>query len=161
MKTIIKAIIAIAMMGLISFNTNAQKTNDVPQAILTSFSYKYPQAQLKNWKEKEGAYVASFTMDNKKYRACYSKDGNWLNTEREIKHTSDLPADLRSYLKTSTYASWKIDDMKRVHTPSQDMYQVLVDNHGGNSLRYEDAVSAEDRLLSFDDGGKLINVKEL
>jgi hypothetical protein len=51
--------------------------------------------------------------------------------------------------------------MKRVHTPSQDMYQVLVDNHGGNSLRYEDAVSAEDRLLSFDDGGKLINVKEL
>ncbi|HEY4326821.1 MAG TPA: PepSY-like domain-containing protein [Mucilaginibacter sp.] len=161
MKTIIKITIVFAAISMVSFNTYAQKNKDIPQAILTSFSYKYPQAQLKNWEEKKSTYVASFVMQDKKYQAYYSKDGNWLNTESKIKRTSDLPADMRSYLKTSTYASWKIDEMKRVHTPTQDMYQVHLDNHGGNSLRYEDAISAEDRLLSFDDNGKLINVKVL
>jgi hypothetical protein len=161
MKDIIKTICLVAVIGLISFNTMAQKTVGISQAALNNFSAKYPQALVKNWKEKQSNYLVRFTMDGKKYQASYSKDGNWLMTERNVKHMATLPPDLRTYLKSNGYASWNIDDMKKIHSPGKDEYQLHVDNHSGSPFRYSDAVSADDRMLSFDVRGKLIEVKEL
>jgi hypothetical protein len=161
MKNIVKTIALIFIMVSISFNTMAQKTDGVSQNTLSAFSAKYPHAQVKNWKEKKGIDMATFTMDGKKYQASYSQDGNWLMTERIVRHMASLPEELRSYLKTSKYASWNIDDMKKVHMPGQDEYQLHVDNHSGSPFRYNDAVSADDQMLRFDVRGKLLNVKEL
>jgi hypothetical protein len=148
-------------MGLLSFQALAQKNNKVPQAILTAFSAKFPQSHVKNWKSTRNAYVAYFTIDNKKCAATYSKTGEWISTERDIKRRSGLPADLQSFLKTSSYASWHIDDMQRVHTPLQSMYVIKLDNHSGSPFEYEDMGSAENKALSFDDSGKLIKVVNL
>jgi len=153
----VKTIIIIAAMGMISYNTMAQKSNnDVPQAVLAAFSAKYPQVQLKGWKTKDKMYIASFVMDSKKYKASYSDNGDWLNTVRNIRHTSSLPDQARIYLKKSSYASWHIDNMQKLATPLQNMYQVEVDNASGNKILYEDAVSFEDKMLCFNDNGELI-----
>jgi hypothetical protein len=146
----VKTIILIAAIGLISYSAMAQKAyNNVPQAVLTAFSAKYPQAQLKGWKTKDNTCIAKFVMNNKKYKASYSNDGNWLNTVRNIRHTSSLPDQARLYLKKSSYASWHIDNMQKLATPIQNMYQVEVDNASGNKILYEDAVSFEDKMLAL------------
>jgi len=158
MKSVqIKTIILIAAMWIISYSSMAQKgTEGVPQAVLTAFSAKYPQAQLKKWKTNHNMYTARFVMDNKKYEALYSGDGSWVNTVRNIRHSANLPDQVRLYLKKSSYASWHIDNMERLRTPSQNLYQVEVDNASGNRILYEDAVSFEDKMLCFNDNGKLI-----
>jgi len=160
MKNIIKNISLIVAIGLISCNAFAQSSN-VPQAALTAFANKYPQALVKKWKSTNDAYMAYFMNDNKKYVASYSKTGEWVRTEREISHPSGLPAGVQSFLKTSTYASWHIDDMMRIRTPLQNMYVIKLDNHSGSPFEYEDTGSAEDKKLSFNDSGKLINVVSL
>jgi hypothetical protein len=158
MKNIIKNISLIVTIGLISLSAIAQKNNNVPQAVLTAFSAKYPQAQVKNWKTASDVYVAHFINDNKKYAASYSQTGAWISTERDISRPSGLPAELQSFLKTGTYASWHIDDMKRVRTPLQNMYEIQLDNHSGSPFDYEDMGSAENKMLCFNDNGKLIKV---
>jgi hypothetical protein len=155
----IKAIILIATMGIYSYDSLAQKAIvTLPQAVLTSFTAKYPQAQVKSWKMKGDISTASFAMDNKKYKAAFYDNGNWINTVRNIRHTSSLPNQVRLYLKGSRYASWHIDDMKRLRTPAQNMYEVEVDNNSGNKIAYEGGGSIEDQMLYFDDSGKLIKV---
>ncbi|HZY39433.1 MAG TPA: PepSY-like domain-containing protein [Mucilaginibacter sp.] len=161
MKNILKSTFLAAAAGMIAFSAIAQKKNDVPQAVLTAFSTKYPQAQVKKWKPSGDTYLARFTNDNKKYQASYSKTGEWISTEREIDRPSGLPTELQSFLKTSTYASWHIDDMKRVRTPMQNMYVIKLDNHSGSPFDYEDMGSAENKSLSFNDNGKLIKVVSL
>jgi hypothetical protein len=146
-----------AVTGLISTRLSAQKTIGIPQAVITAFSAKYPQAQVKKWKTNKTNYVAIFKLENEKYAAYWSKDGNWLKTENNINRPA-LPVEVQAYLKKGEYASWHIDDMKKVLTPDQNTYQLHIDNHSGSPLRYEDANTADDKLLSFDTNGKLIKV---
>jgi hypothetical protein len=153
----VKTIVLIAAIGLISYSAMAQQTDkNVPPAVIKEFSAKYPGVQLKSWKAKDKAYIASFIMNNKVYEASYSGDGTWINTERNIRHISSLPFGAKSYLKTGSYASWHIDNMERVRTPMQNMYEVEVDNNSGNQMVYENAGSVEDKMLCFNDDGKLI-----
>jgi hypothetical protein len=158
MKTLkVKTIVLIAAIGLISYGAMAQQTGkDVPPAVVKEFSTKYPAAQLKSWKAKDNAYIASFVMDNKVYEATYSGDGAWINTERTIRHISSLPEGAKLYLKNGYFASWHIDNMERVRTPMQNMYEVEVDNNSGNQMVYENAGSVEDKMLCFNDEGRLI-----
>jgi len=161
MKNIIKKISLIVAIGLISLHVFGQRNKDVPQAVVNTFSSKYPQAYVKKWKSTNDAYMVYFNNNNKKYIASWSKTGEWIKTERDISNQSDLPAELQSYLKTGQYASWHIDDMMRVRTPQQNMYVIKVDNHSGSPFDYEDTGSAENRMLSFNDSGKLLKVTSL
>ncbi len=157
MKNLVKTIVLIAAIGLISYGTMAQQSGkNVPLAVVKEFSAKYPGVQLNSWKAKDNAYIASFIMNNKSYKASYSADGTWVNTERTIRHISSLPAGAKSYLKNGYFASWHIDNMERVLTPVQNMYEVEVDNNNGNQIAYENAGSVEDKMLCFNDDGKLI-----
>lgn len=155
----IKTLILIAAMGIITIPAMAQNANNiVPQNVQTAFSSKYPQAQLKAWKVKHDTCMAMFTLNTKKYVAKYAKDGDWYSTERIIRHESSLPPEVQAYLKTSKYASWYIDDMRKVNTPMQSMYVVYLDNDNGNQMVYENVGSVVDRALCFNDNGKLVKV---
>jgi hypothetical protein len=158
----IKSITLIAAIGLISFTVKAQQMNGAtPQAVQSAFTAKYPTAQVKKWKTKKDTSVAVFTMSGKKYEAQYAGNGNWLSTARFLHHKSSLPMETREYLKTSKFASWHIDDMKKVHMPGSDMYEVFIDNNSGNKEAYENAGSVSSRELCFDLNGKLKQVVNL
>jgi len=155
-------IVLVAAMGAISFHTEAQNSKNVPQALAAAFTAKYPEAQLKRWKNDHNIYSAVFLMNNKKYQASFADNGTWIKTARNIRHISNLPAEVRSFLKTNGYASWHIDNMTRLRTPVQNTYQVEVDNASGNvKWIYEDAGSLEDKMLSFNDQGKLLKTTDL
>lgn len=155
----VKTIALIVVMGLISYNSMAQKATEmVPQAVLTAFSVKYPQEQLKNWKTKNNMYIASFAMANEKYKASFSNDGSWLSTETKIRKKANLPLQVQAYLKKSDYASWYVERMEKVQTPLQNMYQVQIDNNSGNPTSYSNAGALENKMLSFNRDGKLLKV---
>jgi hypothetical protein len=162
MKTFIaKTIVLITVFGFISYSAMAQFSKEIPQAAKTAFAAKYPQAELKKWKTDKDTAIAVYMQDGKKWEASFDKNGAWLRTERSIKHESSLPPEAMSYLKTSTYASWHIDDITKVNTPTVDMYRVYVDNHSGSPFSYESGGAAIDRVLSFDVNGKLVKVQNL
>lgn len=156
MKNMIRNISLFVALGLMSVTALAQNPYNIPQNVAAALSSKYPNAQVKKWRSSKGTYIAFFTNDNKKYKATYSGDGAWINTERDIRHESALPENLQSFLKTGTYASWHIDAMRRVRTPQANLYEVVLDNHSGSPSEYTGGGSAIDKELCFDDNGTLI-----
>ncbi len=162
MKTFIaKTIVLIALTGFISYSAMAQFGTYVHQAAKNAFAAKYPQAELKRWKTNKDTGIAVYQQDGKKYEASFDKNGVWLRTERSIMNEPGLPPEAMSYLKTSKYASWHIDDIKKVNTPTMDIYRIYVDNHSGSLFSYESGGAANDRVLTFDANGKLINIINL
>jgi hypothetical protein len=155
MKTL-KTLILAAAMGMISYHTMAQKGNGVPQPVIADFSSKYPGVQVKNWKTEKNQYVASFRMNRRQCRAFYAMNGDWLNTEVEMRHIKNLSPDIRAALRHSRYASYHIDEVKRLRTPNEEMYILEVDNNSGNKMIYDNVGSFDDQLLYFNHNGRLI-----
>jgi hypothetical protein len=155
----IKTIILVTAMGIISYSAIAQKTENVPQAVLTSFTAKYPQASVKKWEMNKGQYLAVFTMDKQRSSASFSKDGSWLSTQTDIR-ISKLPADIRYSLRNSRYASYTIDNVKDVQMPSKNIYQLEVDNDSGNKMVYNNVGLVDDELLFFSQHGRLLESKD-
>jgi hypothetical protein len=162
MKRFIMKISLIAAIGLISFSAQAQnRTHNVPQAVVTAFSATYPKAKLRHWRINKDTCIASFKWADRKYEAYYSKNGDWIRSEREIRHKTSLPEGAQLFLKSGRYASWHIDDLQNVSTPSHSLFLVSVDNNSGNPVSYSDNGSVENKMLYFDDRGKLIKVIDL
>jgi hypothetical protein len=161
MKRFMIGITFIAAIVLISYSAQAQKTRDnVPQAVLTAFSATYPQASLKNWKINKDTCIASFKFADRKYEAFYLKNGKWIQSERTVRHKTTLPEDAQLFLKTGKYASWHIDDLQNLKTPSKSLFLVSIDNNSGNPVSY-DGGSVESKMLYFNDRGKLVRVTAL
>lgn len=162
MKRFILRIIFIAAIGLVSCSVQAQKRADnVPQPVVTAFSATYPGAKLKNWKINKDTFIASFKLADKKYQAYYSKNGDWIQSEQKIRNKTSLPQGAQLFLKTGKYASWHIDNLQNVSSPSNSLFLVSIDNNSGNPVSYSDNGSVENKILYFDDSGKLIKVIDL
>ena len=161
MKRLITRISFIAAIGLIWYSAQAQKGKDnVPPAVLAVFSATYPQADLKNWKINKDTCIATFKLANRKYEAFYLKNGDWIQSERNIRHKTTLPELAQLFLKTGKYASWHIDALQTIKMPSKSFFLVSIDNNSGNPVSY-DGGSVESKMLYFNDNGKLVRVTEL
>ena len=151
----------IVAISLISYCAQAQKGRDnVPQAVLTDFSANYPQARVKNWKINKDTCIASFKLADRKYEAFYSENGNWIRSERIMRHRKSLPEDAQLFLKTGKYASWHIDELQNIKMRSKSLFVVLIDNNSGNPVSY-DGGSVESKKLYFNVDGKLVRVTAL
>jgi hypothetical protein len=158
MKTLkFKYCILVAAIGMLSYSAMAQKGSmNTPQIVRTAFANQYPQANLKKWSMDKGQYVAIFRYNKRDWQAHYSAGGNWLSSERSIKHMGSLPYSLRSALKSSKYASYYVDNMARLQMPSGNTYRLRVDNNSGNKMAYENAGSVDNETLYFSEHGRLI-----
>jgi hypothetical protein len=155
MKNLKNVVLAVAM-GMISSYTLAQKGNDIPQSVINDFSSKYPGITVKNWKTKDNQYVASFKMNGRQCQAFYALNDEWLNTEITMRHLKNLSPVVRNAIRHSKYASYHIDDVKRLWTPHVEMFIVEVDNISGNKMLYDNIGSFDDQLLYFSHNGRLI-----
>ena len=86
-----------------------------PKAVSDAFMKKFPTATKISWgKEGPKEWEAEFTLNGDKISANFGQEGNWLETEQEIK-ASSLPAAVLSNVKTK-YATWKIAEADKTET---------------------------------------------
>jgi len=68
-----------------------QGQKDVPKAVQKTFENKYPGENDPDWhKDDNGNYESNFKIDGKSFRADFSPNGEWIETESDI-DKKDLP----------------------------------------------------------------------
>lgn len=89
--------ILFAQLFLVPLLTVAALANLVPpDVILQAFRQKYPEGPEPTWEiDTNGSYEARFQVGGVKYRADFTKEGLWLETEHNIDFIN-LPPDVRS-----------------------------------------------------------------
>jgi len=143
MKT--KLIASIFVTASFGSSTVMAQHHNIPKAISSSFSKKYPDAVNTVWTDESAGYKVTFEHHEKIYRVNYAKNNDWVNTERVIKREY-LPTQVsKSFLKSS-YAKWEIRDVSIFETPEiKTQYKITVTKN--NSDR---------KNLLFDIKGKLL-----
>jgi hypothetical protein len=142
------------LMVMLMFCTNYIYCQTIPQKVADSFSAKYPQAKVKQWKTEKAVYIVKFTFKNNNRYAYYSLGGNWLKTESKIKWGANLPAPVKQRFKKSPYSSWNIESIKEIETPVRRFYQIYVDNRNIQADAFHNNVFTKDKLLYFTDNGE-------
>lgn len=102
----------------------AVPTIEVPQAVLDAFNEKYPTATKAKWEqEDDGNFEVEFKMSSNKYEATFTIEGNWLETEKEIK-VKELPAGVLESFK-ATFPKGKIKEAKYIESATRGiLYEV-------------------------------------
>ena len=89
-------VLLVAISGLVAC---AQENKKVPEEVQISFEKKYPEENDPDWHQDDnGNFEANFKIDGKHYRADFSPDGYWIETERSIKE-KDLSKAILKKLK--------------------------------------------------------------
>lgn len=85
---------------------------DVPEKVRSAFETRYPDTYVYEWeyKRKSGFYEAEFMYKGLKYEACFTREGIWVSTEKELKKR-DLPEAVLNALEAE-YGDWKVDEVK-------------------------------------------------
>ncbi|MBL0232041.1 MAG: PepSY-like domain-containing protein [Chitinophagaceae bacterium] len=85
------SILVLALAFIAGNPANSQLIN-VPAAVKSAFSAKYPNATDVKWgKENKHEYEAEFKMNNNAVSANFKENGSWVETESVITQT-ELPA---------------------------------------------------------------------
>ncbi|WP_163713390.1 PepSY-like domain-containing protein [Mangrovibacterium lignilyticum] len=118
-----------------------------PQKVLQTFQNKFTNAKKISWsKEDASEWEAEFVLNDQKMSASFDLDGNWLETERELK-LNDLPNSVKSAL-LNKYSDYKIQEIEAIQSPSFDGYEfalkkgsvkkeVLSDSQGNLTEKHE------------------------
>src|SRR5581483_8635203 len=80
----------------------------------------------------------------------------WMSSERTMRHLKNVPGDVIASLRNGRYASYHIDDIRAVQTPTASLYMLEVDNNSGNKMIYDNIGSFDDQLLYFSGSGRLV-----
>lgn len=95
---IIATVVTVAHSYIYSTDCFHQKST--PTAVLEAFSKKYIGVLDVYWsKEKNGEWEAEFEFSNAETSATFSADGNWLESETEIR-VADLPVPVQAALQS-------------------------------------------------------------
>lgn len=87
-----------ALVAMFSLNACCQDTKEVPAAVKTAFSQKFPDASKVKWSmENKTEWEAEFKMNGKEYSANYDVNGTWMETEYAISQ-NEVPANIKATL---------------------------------------------------------------
>ena len=90
-----------------------QKTAEkVPDVVGLAFEQKYPNEKKEKWNiDRNGNYEAQFKEGGELFKADFTPDGMWIETETSLKK-KDLPKAVKEAIKTQ-YKDVKIVEIER------------------------------------------------
>lgn len=142
MKAIIFAI-TISCLGASA--TYAQKitTDKVPASVQTNFKKQFAQANKVVWEMEEADYEVNFKNNGIEHSAKYNKEGNWLETEQEIKKT-DLPTVVTQAVNKE-FPKAELEEIEKVTFPNnKTVYEMEVEQ---GKQKFEVQFSTDGQLL--------------
>lgn len=96
-----------------------------PQKVLQTFQDKFTNAKKISWsKENASEWEAEFVLNDEKMSASFDLEGNWLETERDLK-LDDLPKSVKSAF-FEKYSDYKIQEIEAIQTPSFDGFEIAL-----------------------------------
>ena len=106
--------------------------SQTPDAVYKAFMAKYPDEKSPSWTiDAHGYHEAQFKKDGEKYRADFSEDGQWIETENTIKFKS-LPEPVQSAIKKN-YDKDDISEIEHVQSAAKgEFYDVEFKQKGKN-----------------------------
>ena len=116
-------------------NTAAASGNGM-QAAQDAFSSQYPNARDVEWgTDENGYYEATFEQDGEKYRADYSKEGEWIETENSLKWDK-LPKAVQEVVKKQ-FNKDEITEIERVEHSSRGVFYDVEFKKKGKNMDIE------------------------
>lgn len=118
----------IALAIAVSLQSCAQNKDDgkAPEKVKAAFNQKFPKAKKVEWeKENEAEWEAEFKMDGKEYSANFSADGEWVETEYEIKE-SQIPENILAILN-SNFTDYEIEGAEIAETAAGKSYEFEIE----------------------------------
>lgn len=95
--------------------------NKTPSAVKASFQKMYPGENDPDWRlDKNGNYESHFKIKGHHYRADFSPDGTWIETEESIK-TKKLPQVVLDILAES-YWRYEVVEVEKVNHHAKGMF---------------------------------------
>ncbi|QCE42994.1 PepSY-like domain-containing protein [Psychroserpens sp. NJDZ02] len=120
------------IIAIIVFSCQNIVHSQVPKSVQNAFEVKYPGENNPDWEtDAHGNFEAHFKDKGVKYRADFSPNGHWIETENSIKK-GDLPKAIRAIIKTE-YGSEDITEVEHVQSASKgEFYDVEFKQKGKN-----------------------------
>lgn len=139
---IMKNLILTMVLTLTISTVSCAQEKDVPQKVKTAFNQKFPNAKRVSWEmEDETEWEAEFKMNGKEYSANFSLNGEWKETEYEIKK-SEIPANIRAILDQN-FDDYDIEEAE------------IAESASGKSYEFEIEVDDQEFEVAIDAQGKL------
>ena len=96
-------------------------SQEVPAAVQANFEKMYPGENDPDWHiDSHGYYEANFKKKGVKYRADYTKDGSWYETETNIKK-KELPEAILKAIKEQ-FGQYDISEVEKVQHHSKGLF---------------------------------------
>ncbi len=138
-----------ALVLAVTMNSCAQKSEskNVPEKVLSALNAKFPDAKKVEWEmETDSEWEAEFKWNGKQYSANFSTEGEWHETEYEIKE-SEIPSNIRAILD-QYFSEYKIEEPEISETSM------------GKSYEMEIEAGKEEYEVTIDTKGNLTKKKE-
>ena len=137
-----KTIQVMLATGILSLTMNACAQN-APKEVTDAFSKKYSSAKDVKWEMEDGMiWEVEFKLNSTEYSAEYTTNGEWLQTENEIKVTA-LPENIQKLIKED-FSGFEIEEAEQVETPHYKGYEVELEK-GDHKIE-----------VVYDEAGKLM-----
>ncbi len=115
MKKMFLLLLCAATMSNFAFAQDKKISNDqVPGAVSSAFKAKFPTVADAKWEMEGTNYEACFKQNGSEVSANFDKDGNWLETETEIK-VSELPPAVQTTIHKE-FADYKVKEASKVQS---------------------------------------------
>lgn len=93
----------------------------VPPEVEDAFEEKYSNAELERWEvDVNGYWEAQFEIGDEEYRADFTKDGIWVETERNLK-LDQLPDKVQEAIKLD-FGNDEISEIEEVDHPRKGLF---------------------------------------
>ena len=135
-------ITVIGLALLLVYACDADKK--VPEKVKTSFAQKFPDAKNIEWAmENDTEWEAEFTMNGVEYSSNFTVDGEWTETEFEMKIT-ELSEAVQIVID-SNYSDYNIEGIESSETKEGVAYEIALEK-GENNV--ELSISKDGVLLN-------------
>ncbi len=123
-------LLPIILFSIFSCEPSAVKDIKVPDVVKKAFAKKYPNEKKENWNiDRNGSYEAKFKEGGETFKADFTPDGMWIETETSLKE-KDLPKAVKKAIEDQ-YKGIKIVEIERTdHHKKGIFYDVEFKENG-------------------------------
>ncbi len=146
---------AFFLLGFLFFSltlANAQKISEskVPQDVVISFKYKYPDAEVSSWEQNKDIYIAKFKLNDQVGTAEFTDKGVWNVTKYAVSE-KELPTPILNYYKENYRSKEFVISVSELQKDNNDntFYYMLLKIEGNKQIKPVE--------LTFDLTGKLVS----